>query len=50
MRTFAVQLRVLALILWYDEEISIRTRYAKKNLLIVPFSLNSPDFTCTKIF
>ncbi len=45
-RTFAVQLRVLARILYHDEEISIRARYAEKNLLIVPFFPNSPDFRC----
>src|SRR5512137_3105126 len=48
-RTFASQLRVLARILFHDEEISIRARYAEKNLLIVPFFLNSPDFRCTEI-
>jgi len=43
-RTSASQLRVLARILYNDEEISIRARYAGKNLFIVPFFLNSPDF------
>ena len=46
-RTFASQLRVLARILFHDGEIPIRARYAEKNLLIVPFFLNSPDFRCT---
>jgi hypothetical protein len=49
-RTFAVQLRVLARILFHDGEIPVRARYAKKNVLIVPFFLNSPDFWCTAVF
>ena len=48
-RTFAVQLHVLARILYHDEEISIRARYAEKNLLIVPFFPNSPDFRCANM-
>jgi hypothetical protein len=48
--TFASQLRILARIFFQDEENPIGARYAGKNLLIVPFSLNSMDFRCTEIF
>lgn len=43
-------MRVLARILDHDEEKQIRARYAEKNLLIVPFFLNSPDFWYTVFF
>jgi len=46
-RTFASQLRVLARILFHDEEIPIRARYWPGKNVIVPFSLNSPDFRYT---
>ena len=49
-RTFAVQLRVLARILGHDEENHIRGLYGPGKNVIVPFSLNSPDFGYTGIF
>jgi len=49
MRTFAVQLRVLARIKNHDVKNPVGARFWPGNLLIVPFSLNSPDFKRTGI-
>ena len=48
-RTFAVQLRVLARILFHDEENLIRGLYGPGKNVIVPFFSNSPDFAYTAI-